>query len=70
MSCGSSQSFEWLQDQSEHKFDPNTQVLGHEDPALREGTILNRIVRATAHRFEIETDPMHVELIVETLNLN
>ena len=36
---------------------------------LREGQILNRIVRATPSGFELEADPRHAEFVFEQLSL-
>ncbi len=46
-----------------------THVIGHEDGDEKEGKVLNRILRAGEHGWELEADPRHAELLIQQLEL-
>ena len=61
----------WLRDRLEKKFEMKTAIVGHSNEAevVKEGKILNRIVRATILGWEYKCDQRHVEVLVEELGL-
>ena len=67
-SAGDGSALLWLEGVFSKKYELKTQKVGHLPGMVREGQILNRIVRATSAGFELEADPRHAELIVEQLN--
>ena len=67
----------------EHRFEIQTQVIGSVDPhsdstcevgnasgEVREGRVLNRILRYTEEGWEIEPDQRHADIIVHELKLD
>ena len=60
-----------MRDHLEKRFEMKTMMVGHsnETGVVREGKILNRVVRATDAGWEYECDQRHVEIILEDLCL-
>ena len=52
----------------ENRFELNTSVIGTEAGDLKEGHILNRVLRVTEAGWELEADPRHAELLIEQLH--
>ena len=69
MSAASMEDAKWLEGELAAKFEIKTKIVGHGAGCDSEGEILNRVIRATKDGFEMEADPKHGELIVETLGL-
>ena len=70
-STGAVSDLRWLRDRLEKKFEMKTTIVGHSNEAdvVKEGKILNRIIRATSLGWEYECDQRHVEVLVEELGL-
>ena len=68
---GSLQDLEWMRGELEGRFEMKTTMVGHSlaPNVVREGKILNRIVRATSEGWEYECDQRHVEVLIEQLGL-
>ena len=47
----------------------NTHILGHEPGDEVEGKVLNRVVRAGKHGWELEADPRHAELLIKQFDM-
>ena len=54
----------------EKRFELKTTVIGTEEGDLKEGKILNRVLRVTEAGWELEADPRHAELLIEQLQLD
>ena len=68
-SSGRAADLDWLQQELEKKYELKTQRVGRGKHKLREGKVLNRVVRLTESGWEMEADPRHAELVVEQLGL-
>ena len=69
-SSGPAEGLAKLKQALEEKFDiRDTFILGYEDGDLREGKVLNRIVRAGDDGWELEADPRHAELLIQQMEL-
>ena len=52
-----------------YRFEAKTTIVGHEKEDVHETRVLNRTIRATKDRWELEADQRHAEVIVQMLNL-
>ena len=69
-SSGPADGLAKLRQALEDKFDiRDTFILGYEDGDLREGKVLNRIVRAGDAGWELEADPRHAELLIQQMEM-
>ena len=68
---GDVDALKWQQDQLEKTFDMKTAVVGHScGPGVaKEGTSINRVVRACYAGWEYECDQRHGEVLIEELGL-
>ena len=57
----------WLERELGEAYEIKTERLGLDDKLLREGKVLNRILRVTELGWEVEADPRHAELVIEQL---
>ena len=69
-SAGNGEQMRWLQVELEKRFDIKTTVLGTEAGDLKEGKILNRVLRVTEAGWELEADPRHADLFIEQLHFD
>ena len=58
----------WLRKKLEERFKIKTQVIGGTSEAVKEGRLLNRVIRYTEDGWEYEPDQRHAELIVNEAN--
>ena len=60
-----------MKEQLEGRFQMKTAIIGHSagSDVVREGNILNRIIRASSRGWEYECDQRHVEVLVQELEL-
>ena len=73
-SAGTPEALDWLEDALIKRYAIKTQRISEGksrsgEEKLREGQVLNRVVRLTEQGWELEADPRHVELIVKHLGL-
>ena len=73
-SAGTPASLDWMQGILEKKYEIKFRRIGDGVDAkgnkkMKEGQVLNRVVRYTQDGFQLEADLRHAELIVEWLNL-
>ena len=70
-SAGPLQSLKWMKESLEGRFQMKTAIIGHsaDSDVVREGKILNRIIRASRRGWEYECDQRHVEVLVQELEL-
>ena len=68
-SAGTEQNLDWLQAVLEKRYELKTQRVGRTSGALREGKILNRVVRVIKGGYEYEADPRQAEAIVDNMGI-
>ena len=69
VSSGSKASLDWLQGKLKEAYDIKTQIVGPGEGAVREGKVLNMVLRCTDIGWELEADPRQCELITEQLEV-
>ena len=67
---GIGEQMRWLHVEFEKRFELKTTVIGTGAGDLKEGKILNRVLRVTEAGWELETDPRHAELLIEQPHLD
>ena len=69
-SAGNGEQMRWLHVELEKRFEIKTTVLGTEAGDLKEGHILDRVLRVAEAGLELEADPRHAKLLIEQLHLD
>ena len=69
LTSGNRGDCEWMKMQLEKRFEIKTKLVGMRSDEAKEERILNRIIRVTAHGWEMEADQRHADILIEQMNL-
>jgi len=67
--AGGEEEVRWLKKKLEERFELKTIIIGSGEGEVREGRILNRVIRCTEKGWEYEADQRHAEYLVRAMNL-
>ena len=66
-SAGPREGLNWLKKELSKASEIKSQHIGPHEDSVREGKVLNRIIRCTTKGYELEADARHAELIIEQM---
>ena len=69
VNAGSREALDWFQKILEDRFEMKHFRMGLREGCIREGRILNRVIRVNENGWEIEADQRHVDLLIRGLSL-
>ena len=66
---GSVENIKWFRKVLEGRFEISTKVIGTGEGEVREGKVLNRVIRADSSGWHYEADQRHADYIIKAMNL-
>eukprot|EP00973_Karenia_brevis_P037899 5227222-Karenia_brevis.AAC.1 len=63
VTSGRREETEWFREQLKKRFQIKSQTIGDGEGEVREGKVLNRIIRKTDRGWEYEADQRHVDIL-------
>ena len=67
-SAGPRSNLLWLKAKFTEAYEIKSQHVGNHKECVKEGKVLNRVIRCTESGFELEADQRHAELVVEQMS--